>query len=91
MSYMKQYTRIERNTGCGYTGTPNTELGQRLRDLRESKGYTQRDVAKLFSMPSIGGRISDWELGHHEPTLNTLRCYAKAFGITLSELLEGVS
>lgn len=91
MSYVKQFVQVERCTGSGNIGQPATGLGQRLRDLRESRGWTQRYLAHLLGMPVSGGRISDWELGHHEPTLNTLRCYAESFEMTLAELLKGVS
>ena len=36
------------------------------------------------------GRISDYELGHHLPTLTMLRRYAMALDMTVADLLDGV-
>lgn len=37
-----------------------------------------------------GGRVAAWEKGNILPTLPILQRYAGHFGITVSELLEGV-
>ena len=81
--------RPARSTGSGYDGEPSTSLGARLRELRQSRGWRQSYLAHRLS--TGGGRVSDWELGFHEPQLNTLRLYAAVFDMTLSELLDGVS
>jgi DNA-binding XRE family transcriptional regulator len=70
---------------------PTTALGVRLRELRTRAGFTQAQMAKLVGYgPNCGGRVSDWELGHHLPTLPILHRYASGFAMTVSELLDGV-
>lgn len=47
---------------------------------------------QLGKEPNTGnaGRISSWERGRHLPDLRTLHAYATAFGMMVSELLDGV-
>jgi DNA-binding XRE family transcriptional regulator len=72
-----------------YSKPPNTLLGARLRELRLEAGLDQRSLAKRLGW-GTGGRVSDHELGHHLPTLEILGRYADIFGITVSQLLDGV-
>lgn len=75
-----------RNTGSGYDAIPQTPLARRLRDLRKDAGLKQSELANI----AAPNRISDWEVGLHTPTLDTLKRYADRFGITVSQLLDGV-
>jgi len=68
--------------------TPKTALGARLRDLRLSQEWTQRDLAELLSTQT--NRISDWEIGKHEPTLPLLQRIAAVYDLTVAQLLKGV-
>jgi DNA-binding XRE family transcriptional regulator len=71
----------------------STTLGQRLRDLRMARGWDQGVMAaQLGKEPNTGnaGPISSWERGKHLPDLRTLHTFARAFGLTVSELLDGV-
>jgi transcriptional regulator with XRE-family HTH domain len=63
-------------------------LAERLRKLREDAYPRQRDFSAVIGIAS--SRISDWELGIHEPSLGSLRKYAAAFGMTVAQLLDGV-
>ncbi|MBU8834148.1 helix-turn-helix domain-containing protein [Mycolicibacterium goodii] len=72
----------------GRKGSPPTTLASRLRHLRESAGMSQAEMAKRVMTGA--NRISDYELGRHEPSLVVLRRYAGTFGTTLSSLLDGV-
>lgn len=79
--------------GSGHSRTCTTTLGQRLRDLRESRNLTQYQVAALLGYQVLGrnaGRVSQWERGKHLPDLRTLSRYATAFDTTVSEILRGV-
>jgi transcriptional regulator with XRE-family HTH domain len=64
-------------------------LGEKLVKLRQQRGWTQQEVSD-----HAGGLerafISRIESGQIEPCLGTLSALAKAFGLTLSELLKGV-
>ena len=71
--------------------TPTTPLGARLRQLRERAGLNQQAMAQRIGYPAAGsGRVSDWELGYHVPTLDNLARYARVFDMTVAQLLEGV-
>lgn len=83
------HERVARVVGSGFVGEPPTSLAARLRDLRLERGFTQEGLAA--GLRTQGNRISDWENGIHVPTLTVLRRYAGLFGMSLSELLDGVS
>jgi len=73
------------------TGTPSiptTALGARLRDWRNEYGWTQWELAVMLN--TRANRISDWETGRYEPSVPVLKKFAKAFGITVADLLEGI-
>lgn len=63
-------------------------LGERLRDLRRDANLSQHDMGHLVGTNQ--SRVCDWETGRHKPQLKSLTRYAEAFGITVSELLDGV-
>lgn len=73
----------------GTKSQPATPLGHRLRELREGAGLKGAQLAVQLNTGQ--NRVSDWECGHHEPTLPILRRYAAVFGMTLSQLLDGVA
>ena len=64
------------------------KLGTKLKLLRVANEKTQWDMQELAGLAP--NRVSNHETGTHEPTLPVLRRYAKAYGLTLSQLLEGV-
>jgi transcriptional regulator with XRE-family HTH domain len=49
-----------------------SELGQRIRDVRQRKGWTQERFAMELGYES-GAAVSYWENGLHYPTLWVLR------------------
>jgi DNA-binding XRE family transcriptional regulator len=81
-------TRAPRTCGSGNSADPPTPLAARLKGLRLSIGLTQRELEPFIG--SWANRISDWELGVHTPTLETLQKYAQLFNVTVSQLLDGV-
>lgn len=62
------------------------ELGEQVRGLREERGWSQRDLAKLTGMTQPG--IARFEAGGTTPTLPILQRIANAFDITLSVELK---
>ena len=62
-------------------------IGQRIKELRESKGLTQSQLAELLSFSDKA--ISKWEKGGNEPDLKTLVEMSKIFNVTLDYLLTG--
>lgn len=46
------------------------ELGKKVRDARELRGYTQRELAKIIGVSA--GTVAAWEQGLHAPDLMKL-------------------
>ncbi len=64
------------------------KIGKRIRELRAAKGLSQEKLAELANIH--WSYISQLERGKRNPTILCLEKIAKAFGISLSELLEHV-
>jgi len=64
-------------------------FGERLATLRHEQGWTQRELADKISIDQPF--MSKIEAGKHDPGMKLLASIAQAFGLTLSELFEGVS
>lgn len=62
-------------------------LGHRIRSMREAAGVSREIFAVRAGLSSR--TVIRVELGHHQPSLRTLQRIAAAFGITVSELLNG--
>jgi transcriptional regulator with XRE-family HTH domain len=65
-----------------------TRLGAKIRGLREAKNWSQSDLTRAAGLTH--GLVSRLEDGTGNPSLKTLAAIAKALGVTISELLEGV-
>ena len=67
---------------------PSAVLGQRLRYLRELRGWSQEKVGVEIGLDesSARTRISRYELGVHEPPIATARLLAKVLGVPLAYL-----
>lgn len=63
-------------------------VGARIRDNRLQRGWRQIDLAAHASISET--YISEVETGSSEICLRTLNAIAKAFGLTLGELLAKV-
>ena len=64
------------------------QLSQRLRMLRTQRGYTLEQLSDLTGLTR--GVLSKVENFRVTPSLTTLSKIAEAFGITMSELFEGL-
>ena len=62
------------------------KIGQRIRELRESKGITQQDLAAACNFEKTN--MSRIEAGRTNPTLSTLYKISQALEITISELVN---
>lgn len=67
------------------SGLP-ARLGRNLRQLREARGLTQQQSAKLAGLPRA--TWSNLESGSANPTLGVLDRVAQAFQVTLEELVS---
>lgn len=63
-------------------------FGERIRQVRESKGYTQLKVA--IDVDLNRGFLSEVERGVKEMTLHKMYDLATYYDMTLSELLKGL-
>jgi XRE family transcriptional regulator, regulator of sulfur utilization len=66
----------------------SVQLGAKVARLRISREWTQEDVARAGDMRQ--GYVSRIEAGTTEPCLGVLDSLAKAFKITIAELLKGI-
>ena len=60
-------------------------FGQYIRSLREGRGLTQRALSQAVGFRSLA-HLSDIESGKRNPAKETLSKFAKALGVTLSDL-----
>jgi transcriptional regulator with XRE-family HTH domain len=61
-------------------------LGEALRRARDTAGMRQVDVAKKTGIADT--QLSDWENARAAPNIFTLQALAKAYGISLDELVR---
>lgn len=60
-------------------------IGKMIRELRESKGLSQTQLAKELNVRQTA--ISRWELSENEPDIKTIISLAKFFDVTTDYLL----
>jgi transcriptional regulator with XRE-family HTH domain len=64
-------------------------VGERIKLLRDEKGWGQAELAERLHAAGIGTNretISRWESGKAEPTAGTLKVVAAVFGVTMDYL-----
>ena len=61
------------------------EIGARLRQFREARGLSQRQLAELLHIGNI--RISNWEQGSSRPDADMLSDLCTVLNVSPSELL----
>lgn len=59
------------------------EVGKRIRELRELKGLTVNRLANMAGLSQ--SFLREIELGHKNPTVETLSYFCDALGVSLSE------
>ena len=65
-----------------------TQLGMRIRYLRKQKGMSQLDLALEAEVNK--NYISDLERGSRNPSILILEKIAKALGVSLENLFQGI-
>ena len=63
------------------------EFGNRLYELRKSKGHSQEDLSEKLGVTRQ--TVSKWELGESTPDMAKLVAMGELFGISLDELVLG--
>lgn len=61
--------------------------GNVIKSIRESKGFTQLQIAELINVSDKA--VSRWETGKGFPDITLIEPLAKALGISVMELLSG--
>jgi len=61
-------------------------FGDRVREIRKMKALTQEQVSEITGFHRT--YIGMVERGERNPSLKNIEVFAKAFGITISELLK---
>ena len=64
-----------------------TEVGQRIKNIRLSKGMTLEEFGKIFN--ATKGNVLKWEKGQSMPNPERLKTIAKIADISIDELLYG--
>jgi transcriptional regulator with XRE-family HTH domain len=67
--------------------TFNRALGARLRELREERGLSQRELGSRLGI--LQSKLSKYESGTHQPSLRTLVRMANLFAVSADYLLTG--
>ena len=68
--------------------TSDRKLGMRLRELRERRGMSQRQLASLLKVsPSM---VTQWECGRRALPIVRIAQLAKALRVEPRQLVEGV-
>lgn len=67
----------------------NNTIGERIRDLRKGKGWTQAVLAEKISVSDKA--VSKWESGGGNPETSQLPILSELFGVTIDYLLTGKS
>lgn len=57
------------------------ELGEKLQELRKSKGLTQEALAEALHVSRTA--VSKWESGRGLPSIDSLKAIATFFGVTV--------
>ena len=63
------------------------EFGEKLCELRKSKGLTQEELAKDLYVSRTA--ISKWESGRGYPSIDSIKEISKYFSVSIDELLSG--
>ncbi|TAM57516.1 MAG: XRE family transcriptional regulator [Rhodanobacter sp.] len=65
---------------------PGTIYGRRLREARESYGFSQENlgIATGLDESGAGGRVSRYETGAHQPKLGMQQLFAEALALPLA-------
>lgn len=61
------------------------QFANRLKELREEKGITQKELGNLVNMTKMA--VSHWEKGHSEPSISQLIFLSEYFGVTVDYLV----
>lgn len=61
----------------------NAQIGQLLKDLREERGWSLRELGLVVGMNKT--YLGDIELGKRNPSINSLEKIVTGYGLTVKE------
>ena len=61
----------------------NAQIGQLLKDLREERGWSLRELGLVVGMNKT--YLGDIELGKRNPSINSLEKIVAGYGLTVKE------
>lgn len=64
------------------------EISQRIKQYRNEKRYTQKELADLLNVKS--STVSGWELGRNTPSIDAIKKMADIFNVSF-DVMAGVS
>lgn len=64
------------------------KIGERIRELRISKGLTVRAFSKHIGEADSGCKITAWEKGRNEPLVKSLIDICDAFQVNIESLIQ---
>ena len=77
---MNQSTRSHSVVGMSEL---NAQIGQLLKDLREERGWSLRELGLVVGMNKM--YLGDIELGKRNPSINSLEKIVAGYGLTVKE------
>lgn len=63
-------------------------LGERIKQLREAKGLTQAELARILGLSRSA--VNAWEMGLSVPSVSYIVALSKLFGVS-SDMLLGIN
>ncbi|GAB5550242.1 MAG: hypothetical protein SangKO_100020 [Sandaracinaceae bacterium] len=64
-----------------------TRLGEKLRMLRQARGWTQADVARRYGQVKRN-QVSNYETGGREPRIAFIAWACRTYEVTFDQLLD---
>ena len=72
----------------GYPRPRPERLSEKLLQIRTALGLSQNELISRMGLDLTQNRISGYELGRNEPTLDVLLSYARVAGVCLERLVD---
>jgi transcriptional regulator with XRE-family HTH domain len=72
----------------GYPRPRPARLSEKLLQIRTRLGLSQNELISRLGLELTQNRISGYELGRNEPTLDVLLRYARVAGVCLERLVD---
>jgi transcriptional regulator with XRE-family HTH domain len=72
----------------GYPRPRPARLSEKLLQIRTTLGLSQNELISRLGLELTQNRVSGYELGRNEPTLDVLLSYARVAGVCLERLVD---